>query len=235
MIHGKLYLIPSFLGESAPDTVFPSRNIEAVSLIRDFIVEEERTARRFLKSLNKSIDISLLKFYLLNEHTHISEISEYLNAAIEGRDVGLLSEAGMPCVADPGSMIVSLAHQKGITVVPLTGPSSVFLALAASGFNGQNFCFHGYLPIDKSARIHKIKEIEQQIYLKDQTQIFIETPYRNMAILDALLSACRAGSLLCIAADVTLQTEFIKTRTIESWRKNKPELNKRPAVFLLYR
>jgi 16S rRNA (cytidine1402-2'-O)-methyltransferase len=235
MKSGKLYLIPSFLGESLPETVFPSRNIEAVSLIRYFIVEEERTARRFLKSINKSIDISLLQFHLLNEHTQAGEISSYLNAAMEGHDIGLLSEAGMPCIADPGAKIVSMAHQKGITVVPLTGPSSVFLSLAASGFNGQNFCFHGYLPIEKADRIRKIQEIEKQIYAKNQTQIFIETPYRNMAILDALLSTCRASCLLCIAVDITLPTEIIKTQTIENWRKNKPELNKRPAVFLLYR
>jgi 16S rRNA (cytidine1402-2'-O)-methyltransferase len=234
MAKGNLYLIPSFLGETAPEKEFPVCNLETIVGINDFIVEEIRTARRFLKKISKTFDISAINFCILNEHTGAQEMSSYLDAALNGKDMGLLSEAGMPCVADPGAVIVRMAHEKGIRVIPLPGPSSVFLALAASGFNGQNFCFHGYLPVEKSARALKIKELEQTAYARNQTQIFIETPYRNNAMFDALLHNCRPGTLLCIAADITLETEFIRTNTISQWKNQGAELNKKPAVFLLY-
>jgi 16S rRNA (cytidine1402-2'-O)-methyltransferase len=235
MPNGKLYLIPSFLGETSSEKVFPFHNMETIVSINHFIVEEIKTARRFLKTISKAIEISDIYFYLLNEHTKPEEISAYLDAATQGNDIGLLSEAGMPCVADPGAAIVRMAHEKGITVIPMTGPSSIFLALSASGFNGQNFTFHGYLPIDKTARAKKIREIELQVYSKNQTQIFIETPYRNMAVLETLLETCRSETALCIAADITSDSEFIKTKSIAGWKMSKPELNKRPAVFLLYK
>jgi 16S rRNA (cytidine1402-2'-O)-methyltransferase len=235
MAPGKLYLIPSFLGESAADQVFPMRNAHLIALIRDFIVEDERTARRFLKKINPLTDITITTFHLLNEHTDENDIESYLDATQEGRSVGLISEAGMPCVADPGASIVRMAHEKGIAVVPITGPSSIFLALAASGFNGQNFCFHGYLPKEKNQRAKKIKELERNVHSLNQTQIFIETPYRNHAMLDALLNQCNPGTLLCIAADITLDSEYICMQTISAWKKQKVDLDKRPAVFLLYR
>jgi 16S rRNA (cytidine1402-2'-O)-methyltransferase len=234
MEKGKLFLIPTLLGEGGWEHVIPAKNVETVIAISDFIAEEERSARRFLRKISKTIDIDKLNFNILNEHTNPEEISAYLDATDEGRDVGLLSEAGMPCVADPGSSIVMMAHEKGIKVVPLTGPSSIFLALAASGFNGQNFCFHGYLPVDKGARIKRIKDLEREANEKNQTQIFIETPYRNHAMFDALLQNCRPHTHLCIAVDITLATEFIRTLTIEQWKKEKVEINKRPAVFLIY-
>jgi 16S rRNA (cytidine1402-2'-O)-methyltransferase len=234
MATGKLYLIPSFLGESPADQVFPIRNAHLVALLTDFIVEDERTARRFLKKINPYIDISLLTFHLLNEHTDDKDISSYLDATTAGRSMGLISEAGMPCVADPGAAIVCMAHEKGISVVPLTGPSSIFLALAASGFNGQNFCFHGYLPKDKNERGKKIKELERFAHSLNQTQIFIETPYRNHVMFDALMNYCNPSTLLCIAADITTESEFIRTQTISAWKKQVPDLDKRPAVFLLY-
>jgi 16S rRNA (cytidine1402-2'-O)-methyltransferase len=233
MPDGKLYLIPSFLGETKAEKVFPLFNHETIVSLSYFIVEEIRTARRFLKSISKDINIDSLNFYLLNEHTRPEEISTYLDAALKGFDIGLLSEAGMPCIADPGAAIVRMAHEKGIAVVPLTGPSSIFLALSASGFNGQNFVFHGYLPIDRATRDRKIKEIEQQAHSKNQTQIFIETPYRNLALFEALLEVCRSETALCIAADITSDSEFIKTRSIAEWKKQRPELHKKPAVFLI--
>lgn len=234
MTKGKLYLIPSFLGNTIVERVFPFYNMETIVSINHFIVEEIRTARRFLKKISKAIDVENMNFYILNEHTKPEEISHFLDATLEGNDIGLLSEAGMPCIADPGAAIVKMAHEKGITVIPLIGPSSLFLALAASGFNGQNFCFHGYLPIEKTVRSRKIKELEQSAYTKNQTQIFIETPYRNGAMFDALLKNCRSTTHLCIAADLTLETEFIRTLTIEQWKKTAIDLNKKPAVFLLY-
>ncbi len=176
-----------------------------------------------------------VSFHLLNKHTNEGEIGNYLNSNLKGEDTGLLSEAGLPCVADPGASIVRLAHKKNIRVIPLIGPSSIFLALMASGFNGQHFAFKGYLPIDKNARERKIKELESDVYKKDQTQIFIETPYRNMRVFDALLKICSDESMLCIACDVSLETEFIKTLRVKDWRKQIPELHKRPAVFLLYK
>ena len=188
---GKLYLVPSTLGEESPLNVLPPVIAQTIEKLKYFIVEDIKTARRFLKKVNLEIVIDDLSFQVLNEHTPEQEIPSLLAPLVQGNDAGLLSEAGLPCVADPGAMLVSFAHEKGIRVIPLPGPSSVFLALMASGFNGQNFAFHGYLPINKPERIQKIKELETAVYLKDQTQIFIETPYRNNQMLEALGSVCK--------------------------------------------
>ncbi len=230
---GKLYLIPAALGESDADKVFPLHNLKVMALIKHFVVEDERTARRFLKKLNPATDISSLTFYLLDEHTRTQEILNYLDAASTGENIGLLSEAGMPCIADPGAAVVRMAHEMGIAVVPLIGPSSIFLALAASGFNGQQFCFHGYLPIDKLPRIKRIKDLEQYANTRGQTQIFIETPYRNNAMMEAILQSCRPDTMLCVACDVSLETESIHTHSISTWKTKKTDFHKRPAIFLL--
>jgi 16S rRNA (cytidine1402-2'-O)-methyltransferase len=234
MKKGTLYLIPSFLGESAPENVFPPLNAKIITGIRHFIVEELRTARRFLKKVNPETDIDRLTFYLYNEHTDETGLHSFIEPLLNGFPVGILSEAGTPCVADPGSRIVNLAHVSGIPVVPLVGPSSLLLALMASGFNGQQFVFHGYLPIDRQARTKRIKEIEQAIRSKDQTQIFIETPYRNLQLFRNLLDTCQESTLLCLAVSLTEQDQTITTKTIREWKKFIPGINKKPVVFLLY-
>jgi len=231
---GTLYLIPSTLGEESSLCVLPPVISQTVEKLKDFIVEDVRSARRFLKKINPGIVIDELTFQVLNEHTPQGEIAGLLAPLLEGRDTGLLSEAGLPCVADPGSALVGYAHENGIKVVPLSGPSSIFLALMASGFNGQNFVFHGYLPVDKRERIQKIKEIEAAAYQKDQTQIFIETPYRNNQMLEALVQACKPETKICIAFDLTLPGEKIIQLTAKRLNTNRPEFNKKPAVFLLY-
>jgi 16S rRNA (cytidine1402-2'-O)-methyltransferase len=235
MEKGNLYLIPSLLGEVPPGMVIPSGTLEIIRGLKVFIVEELRTARRFLKKAGFSTPFEEIMFLVLNEHTPSGSLSELLDPAHLGANIGLLSEAGMPCVADPGSELVRLAHQTGIRVVPLTGPSSILLALSASGFNGQNFSFVGYLPVDREARNKRIREIEKELYEKDQTQVFIETPYRNNQMLHSLKENCRSGTLLCIAADLTAPGEWICVRTIAEWRKTTAEPGKRPCVFLLYR
>lgn len=233
---GRLYLIPSTLGEDSPLNVLPPVIAEVAGHLKHFIVEDIRTARRFLKKIIPDIIIDELSFQELNEHTPKEEIPGLLTPLMEGNNTGLLSEAGLPCIADPGSALVAYAHDLGIRVIPLSGPSSIFLALMASGFNGQNFVFHGYLPVDKRERIQKIKEIEGAVYQKDQTQIFIETPYRNKQILEALGQACRPETKICIAVDLTLPDEKISVLTAKRLNtNNRPDLNKKPAVFLLYR
>jgi len=235
MKKGTLYLIPSLLGESSADAVFPSANREIISKIKYFIVEEIRTARRFLKKVFPEIDIDSLTFTLYNEHSSSIDISSFLEPLLKGEDAGVISEAGTPCVADPGSLVVHLAHESGIRVVPLVGPSSILLALMASGFNGQQFVFHGYLPIDKPALAKRLREIEQEILKKDQTQVFIETPYRNLQLLQAITETCQESTLLCIATSLTTPEESIITLPIKEWKKKKPDINKKPTVFLLYR
>jgi 16S rRNA (cytidine1402-2'-O)-methyltransferase len=180
-------------------------------------------------------DFETVKFHILDKHTPPEDIPGFLKNAVDGKNTGILSEAGSPCIADPGQQVVKLAHIMSITVVPLVGPSSILLALIASGFNGQNFIFHGYLPIDKKQRIRKIKEIEQDAIRNDRTQIFMETPYRNNALLDDLIRNSGISTLLCIASDLTTEEEFIKTLSIEEWKKNLPDLNKRPTIFLIYK
>jgi 16S rRNA (cytidine1402-2'-O)-methyltransferase len=234
MKKGTLYLIPSMLGESQAGNVFPPLNAEIIGGIRHFIVEELRTARRFLKKILPGIDISQLSFSIYNEHSNPAELNAMIESMLKGEDAGIISEAGTPCVADPGSGIVSLAHENGIRVVPLVGPSSILLALMASGFSGQQFVFHGYLPIERNARAKRIREIEQAMRMNDQTQIFIETPYRNLQLLQAILDTCHESTLLCLAVSLTEPGEFIRTMTIKNWKTEKPEIHKKAAVFLLY-
>jgi len=230
-----LYLIPSFLGESSINDVFPTVNREIIRRIKYFIVEEIRTARRFLKKVCPDITIDSLAFILYNEHSSPGNTLACLEPLFRGQDVGIISEAGVPCVADPGSLVVCMAHESGIRVVPLVGPSSLLLALMASGFNGQYFVFHGYLPIDKPARTMRLRELEQDIYKKDQTQIFIETPYRNLQLFQTIIETCRESTLLCLATSLTTPEERIITLSVKEWKKKKPDLNKKPTVFLLYR
>jgi 16S rRNA (cytidine1402-2'-O)-methyltransferase len=229
-----LYLIPSLLGENSPVGTLPPVIGDTIRKLRYFIVEDIRTARRFFKAVDKSIDIDSLQFSTLNEHTTPQEITLLLKPLEEGHDAGLVSEAGLPCVADPGSQLVRLAHESGYTVRPLPGPSSIFLALMASGFNGQNFIFNGYLPVDRALRSHKIREMEADTLKNDRTQVFIETPYRNRQLLESLLQTCRESTLLCIAINLACEDEKIMVNTIGGWKSRIPEINKVPAVFMLY-
>lgn len=232
---GTLYLIPAPLGEGPLETAIPSQNIEIISRLKWFIVEEIRTARRFIKKTNPQIVPDELHFLVFNEHTPKEDLTAFLEPLLAGNDVGLLSEAGLPCIADPGSLVTDAAHQKGIIIKPLTGPSSLMLALMASGMNGQNFTFHGYLPVDKAQRSRKIKEIEQVILSTGQTQIFIEAPYRNLQLLESLIQHGARHLKLCIAADLTTPSEWIGVKTLEQWKKNLPDIHKKPAVFVLNR
>jgi 16S rRNA (cytidine1402-2'-O)-methyltransferase len=234
MNKGTLYLLPAVLNEAPVEDSLPSSNIRRMLNLRYFIVEELRTARRFLRKAGVTSDFSDFHFLVFNEHSDRTLLEQYIDPLLKGHDVGLLSEAGMPCIADPGSEIVKLAHLHNIHVVPLTGPSSIFLALMASGFNGQNFVFHGYLPIDKKARWKKIKEMELDIFSKDQTQVFIEAPYRNIQLFQAIAETCQPGTFLCTATDLTSENEVIRVKTIKEWKKEVPAINKRPTVFLLY-
>ena len=229
-----LYLIPVTLGDTPPRQVLPEYNIEIISRISCFIVENVRTARRFLKSILPNTDIDRLTFFTLNKHTTPEEIAGYLDPPAENKSIGIISEAGCPCIADPGSDVVSMAQKRNFKVVPLVGPSSILQALMASGFNGQSFVFHGYLPIEASERIKAIKILEQNAINRNQTQLFIETPFRNNKMLEDIVRTCRPQTKLCIAADITCQTEFIKTKNIGDWKKQLPNLNKRPCIFLLF-
>ena len=230
---GILYLLPNTLGNQDISSTIPVIINQKIDSIKVFIVEDLRNARRYLKRLNREIVIDDLTFHELNEHTPQDEIPLFLEEALNGADTAVISEAGVPGVADPGAAVVRIAHEKGIQVVPLTGPSSILLSLMASGLNGQAFTFHGYLPVKKPDRIRMIREIEQVVFRKDETQMFIEAPYRNDALLADILESCNPSTLLCIAADITLDTEFIKTQTVSSWKKEKPALHKRPVIFLL--
>jgi len=234
-MNGILYLIPNFLGECSTEKVLPSFNTSVINNIKHFIVEDIRTTRRFLKKVNKSIDIDQLTFFELNQHTDLQNISYYIEPLLKGNDIGIISEAGCPAVADPGALIVDLAQQKNIKVVPLVGPSSILLALMASGFNGQSFAFEGYLPIDNDKRIKRLKVLESRIYNEKQTQIFIETPYRNNKIVQDFITHCRPTTKLCIASEITTDNEFIKTKPLSVWKNSLPDLNKKPTIFLLYK
>lgn len=233
---GTLYLIPSAIGDETTSASFPEINLRIIEKLHHFVVEDVRAARRFLKKILPGIKIDDLSFQILSEHTRPEEVAVLLEPVLQGTDMGLLSEAGLPCVADPGALLVGHAHENGVKIVPLTGPSSVFLALMASGFNGQNFAFHGYLPIDKNERTAKIRELERAVYTHDQTQVFIETPYRNHQMMESLVQTCRQQTRICIAVNLTLPGETIMTRTAEQWAVCKwPEIQKKPAVFLIYR
>ncbi len=230
-----LYLIPNLLGETPVEQVLPAYNHDIIMGIRHFIVEDVRTARRFLKQVDRSIDIDQLTFYTLNKHTKPDEISGMLKPLEEGNPMGVISEAGCPAVADPGADVVAIAQRKGLQVVPLVGPSSIILAVMGSGFNGQSFAFNGYLPIEPDERIKTLKKLEQRAYTENQTQLFIETPYRNAKMMADILKACRPQTHLCIAAGLTTADEYIRTRTVKEWGGKLPNLDKVPCIFLIYK
>jgi 16S rRNA (cytidine1402-2'-O)-methyltransferase len=230
-----LYLIPTILGEVDLEKVLPDYNSSVIKKIRYFVVENIRTARRFIKKTDREINIDDLVFYELNEHTEKKTLEEFLQPVYEGFDMGIISEAGCPGVADPGADLVRIAHEKNIKVIPLIGPSSILLSLMASGMNGQNFAFLGYLPVKPAERIKTLKEIERRSAIEKQTQIFIETPYRNMKLFEDLMATMHPLTRLCIAADLTIESEYIRTQTISNWKKQQPDLNKRPAIFLIYK
>lgn len=231
--YGKLYLIPVGLGDSNSERVFPPLNAVIIENIEDFIVENEKSARRFIKQILPEKSQQNLKLKALNKFTDAAEIPTFLNAAKEGKNMGLLSEAGCPGVADPGAEIVKLAHNSNIQVVPLIGPSSILLAMMASGMNGQSFTFHGYLPIDKKERKHELKQLERISSEKNQAQIFIETPYRNMKFLEDLIQNLHPTTRICVACDLTLESEFIRTASASEWQNIKTDLHKRPAIFII--
>ena len=228
-----LYLMPVTLSDTDPAGVLPQKNLMLLRRINHFVVENLRTARRFIKKADRSIDLESLHFVELNEHTDERDIPEMLNPVLQGNAVALMSEAGCPAVADPGARLVEYAHRRGVEVIPLVGPSSILLALMASGMNGQNFCFRGYLPIDEKKRAEVIKYMISEIRKHDTTQIFIETPYRNNRLLDCLLKVVPSDINLCIGADITGPDECIKTHSVADWKKLKPELTKLPTIFLL--
>ncbi|MBR6370800.1 MAG: SAM-dependent methyltransferase [Bacteroidaceae bacterium] len=230
-----LYLIPNLLGETPVEQVLPAYNHEIIMGIRHFIVEDVRTARRFLKLVDRSINIDQLTFYTLNKHTNPEEVASMLKPLEEGSPMGVISEAGCPAVADPGADVVAIAQRKGLQVVPLVGPSSIILAVMGSGFNGQSFAFNGYLPIEPDERIKTLKRLEQRAYSENQTQLFIETPYRNAKMMADILKACRPQTHLCIAAGLTTKDEYIRTRTIKEWGGKLPNIDKIPCIFLIYR
>ncbi len=232
MEKGKIYMIPTTLGDSIIDSVIPKDVQQIIIGTKYFIVENIKTTRRFLKKVERGIDIDELQFFVLNKHTSSVELESFLNPALEGNNMGVISEAGCPGIADPGSDIVSIAHSKNIKVVPLIGPSSILLALIASGMNGQNFCFNGYLPKERNLRIKKIKELERQAII-GITQIFMETPFRNNNLMEDLLKQCSPNTTLCLAADISLENEFIQSKKIIDWKKHAPDLNKRPCMFLI--
>lgn len=229
----ELYLLPNVLDSGDWQNVLPALVPEIVGKTHYYIVENIRTTRRFLKQIDRDIDIDALTFFELNKYTDESGISEYLKPLDAGNHVAIISEAGCPGVADPGASVVRIAHQKGYPVVPVTGPSSITLSVMASGLNGQNFAFNGYLPVKPAERVRAIAALEQKVLTNNQTQIFIETPYRNNSLISALLKTCAPSTLLCIAANLTGEKEFIATKTIAQWRKQHPDLHKQPAIFLI--
>lgn len=229
---GRIYLIPVTLGGADYHNVIPEEVITLTRRIRFFIVEDIRSARRYLRLIDKKFPIDDSTFFELNEHTGVSDISSYLEPALRGFDIGIMSEAGLPCIADPGAKIVALAHQNKIRVTPLSGPSSIIMALISSGLNGQNFTFNGYLPIKPPERTSKIKVLELKAG-EGYAQIFMETPYRAQKMLEAIINTCHNDTLLCIASDITLSTESILTRTIQEWKLNIPSINDKLVVFVL--
>ena len=232
---GKLYLIPTTLGENNPDEVLPQTVKRAVELINHYIVENEKTARKFIKSILPEKVQATLVLCTLNKHTEVSEHNIMIQPCIEGINVGVMSEAGCPGVDDPGATIVKLAHEKGIQVVPLVGPSSILLAMMGSGMNGQSFAFNGYLPIDKSEKKSALKHYEKLSNDKNQSQLFIETPYRNNKLIEDLLQTLHTSTHLCIATDLTLPTEYIKTLRVADWKKTKIDLHNRPTIFIIHK
>jgi len=232
---GTLFLVPTVLAEDTGATVIPPQVISCVGNLSYFIVENARTARRYIKSIAPEKVIEELQIVIINKDSSEAEVKKALEPLKNGVSAGIISEAGCPGVADPGAEVVKFAHQQGLKVVPLVGPSAILLALMGSGFNGQSFAFHGYLPIEKKDRIAAIRNLEKEMLQKDQTQIFMETPYRNNQLLQDLTQHLTPTYRLCIAANITAPNELIRTDTIANWKKNLPELHKQPAVFLLYK
>jgi 16S rRNA (cytidine1402-2'-O)-methyltransferase len=234
---GVLYLVPNTLGEGGPhalDAVLPAAVRSRAAVLQYYIGENAKTTRAFLKKVVTTRPIQEIEIRELNVNTPAGEIDKLLAPILAGTDAGLVSEAGCPAVADPGALLVRRAHERGVKVVPLVGPSSILLALMASGLNGQSFAFHGYLPVDAAERAKRLKDLEQQSRKAKQTQIFIETPYRNRALLDTLIATCAPSTLICVAADLTLETETIASRAAAEWKKAPaPDLHKRPAIFLI--
>jgi 16S rRNA (cytidine1402-2'-O)-methyltransferase len=231
---GTLYLIPVTLGDDMVQHVIPDYVLNVARNLETFVVESEKSARHFLSNIKTLKPVRELNLHLLNEHTDMKVLPDLLAPLLAGHNVGLMSDAGCPAVADPGAQLVQLAHKKGIRVVPMVGPSSILLSLMASGLNGQQFAFLGYLPVEKSQRNQKLKEIEKRSASHKETQLFIETPYRNQAMLDAILQTCHAQTQLCIACDVSLDSEMIVTKSIASWKSSAPiDIHKRPCLFLM--
>ena len=232
---GKLYIIPVPISDDTLHKVIPDYNRELIGNMRCFVVEKLKTARQFLRGLISDFPIDDSVFYELDKHANYAVDNELKSVLLSGKDIGLMSESGYPGVADPGTTVVQLAHGLGVEVIPLVGPGSVFMALAASGLNGQGFTFHGYLPKKENELNQALKNIAQQILKTGYAQIFIETPYRNMKMLEEILHVCQPKTRLCIAVDITLETEFIKTKTVKEWKTQLPDLSKRPCIFLIYK
>ena len=230
---GKLYLLPNLLGETTVEGVIPRDVIDTIKSIRIFATENVKNTRRYLKKIDKTIHIDELTFLDLNEHSDIKDIEAYI-PYLKDNDVGIISEAGCPGIADPGAELVALAHRHNYQVVPLVGPSSILLALIASGCNGQNFSFNGYLPVNRSERVKSLKTYEKQSAAENRTQIFIETPYRNLQLFEDIVSSLSPVTRLTVACDITTENEYIKTMQIKDWQHVKPDINKRPAIFILY-
>ncbi|MFY0712906.1 SAM-dependent methyltransferase [Seonamhaeicola sp. NFXS20] len=235
MNKGSLYLIPCTLGDNDPLEVLPITVKQTIERLNIFIVENEKTARRFIKRIYPEKSQPSLQFFILNKHTEITDLPSFLNPCLKGEHVGLLSEAGCPGIADPGADVVKIAHQKNIKVIPLVGPSSILLALMSSGMNGQSFAFNGYLPIDKNERKNELKRLERLSFEKKQSQIFIETPYRNNKMLEDITNTLAGNTNICVACDITLSSEFIKTKTVSDWKKNMVDLHKRPTIFIIHK
>ena len=232
---GKLYLIPTSLGDSAPLETIPISIKKIIESIDVYIVENEKSARRFIKAVSSGKSQSSLTLFTLNKFTDPLEIPLYLEECYKGNNIGLLSDAGCPAVADPGAEVVKIAHEKNIKTIPLVGPSSILLAMMSSGMNGQNFAFNGYLPIEKAERKSKIKQLEKRSFDENQSQLFIETPYRNNSILEDLHKTLSSDTKICVACDLTLPTEYIKTQTAKQWKYSKLDFHKRPAIFIIHK
>ena len=230
---GKLYLIPTTMGEGNQEMVIPAGVLTISRKLKHFIAENERSARRYLKAIETEHPLDDLKFYILDKRSKALDVPQLIQPLLDGIDMGLISEAGLPGIADPGALVVSACHRNKIKVTPCSGPSSIVLALIASGFNGQEFSFHGYLPLNKKDRLHKLRTLENEVRRSGATQIFMETPFRNEPLFEDMMNHCSPGTEICVATDITLQTEVITTHTVDQWIKHPPKINKRPCIFLM--
>lgn len=231
----KLYLIPTTMGEFNSSWVIPAEVLAISRKLKHFIAENDRTARRYLKSIDTEHPLDDLQFYILNKRTDQAEIPKLMAPLLAGEDMGLISEAGLPAIADPGAKVVAACHRQKIRVVPCVGPTSIILGLIASGFNGQEFSFHGYLPKDSKSCIHKLRSMENEVRKSGATQIFMETPFRNEKLFEQMMNNCSPGTEICVATDITLQTEVITTHTVDEWCRHPPKIDKRPCMFLMGR